>query len=397
MLFSLRVLAHFACFLLGNSCVVAIADGDAAWVEWDRTSDHVVSRPEDKGAGYPRCKQLSNGEFLLSYHHGEALGHFGSRITVRLSRDDAKTWYSSKELDGPEPNDFWGFTNPDFIELDKGVVLLASAARGRAEPGQNVYLSESRRSELRLRISTDFGNSWGPPLTVARGRGRLWEPCLVKLPKNVVELYYANESPELASGENLKQRIEMIRSTDNAATWSDPVIVSYRDGMRNGMPSAVVLKNGQVAVAEEIVGDPISPWIFRTSKGRPVQRGDYPCQNAYGFGGAPFLAIAKQGSTLLAYHTGHNKQPAPESAKVPWMFSNIVVQPGNADASAFGVGSFPWPNLDGRTGSFYPAITIKSPNTVIVLASFITQAADGSSRSEVRSIEGALKAASRRK
>jgi len=36
-------------------------------------------------------------------------------------------------------------------------MLLVTAARGKAEPGKDVFLSECERSELRLRFSHDFG------------------------------------------------------------------------------------------------------------------------------------------------------------------------------------------------------------------------------------------------
>lgn len=381
------------CSLLSSSCLNAIAGDDATWVEWDSSSDHVVSQTTDKSSAYPRCKVLSNGEVLLSYHHGDALGHFGSRITLRKSRDGGKNWYSTIEVDGPEANDFWGFTNPDFVELGKGTVLLASSARGKAEPGQPIFASECKRSELRLRFSDDFGASWGPPISVARGRGRLWEPSLVKLPNKGIEIYYANEAPELANGSNLGQRIELIRSVDNGKTWSDPVIVSHHQGKRNGMPSAVVLKNGRVAVAEEIVGDSKSPWIAYTLNGSPIKKDEYAAQQSYGFGGAPFLLTTTQGNTLVAYHSSHEKQRAPNGAKVPWMFATIWVQNGNFDAKSFGRASRPWPDRDPRTGAFYPSLMMKDENTVVALASFITQELDGSDRTVVRWIEGRLKTA----
>jgi len=397
----LRIVAYsvigFMAICFSQKAEVAAADDDSGWIEWDRSSEHVVSRSEDQGAAYPRCRALSNGDILLSYHFGESLGHFGTRVAIRKSRDGGKAWYSTNEVDTPEPNDFWGFTNPDFVEIGKGVVLLASAARGRAEPGKPVFSSECERSEIRLRVSDDFGETWKPPTTVARGRGRLWEPCLVKLPGKALELYYANEAPELANRDDLRQRIEVLRSADNGKTWGQPTVVSYRHGMRNGMPSAISLKGGKVAIAQEIVGDPVSPWIYTTFNGRPVPNSEYSCQRDYGFGGAPFLLGTPSGDTLLAFHSNRGVAAAPSNAKIPWMFATIYIQKGGSEARGFGIASRPWPDLDGRTGAFYPTIMMKSQHTVVVLASFITQATDGSSRTEVRWIEGTLKPKAKRR
>ena len=72
----------FAALVLA-SAMARLAKGDPApaWVEWDRASDRVVSAARDTGAAYPRARQLSNGEILLTYHHGDGPGNCGSRVT----------------------------------------------------------------------------------------------------------------------------------------------------------------------------------------------------------------------------------------------------------------------------------------------------------------------------
>ena len=180
------------CLLLAISLVPGRAargrdDADASpssWITWDPASDQVVSAPNDTGAAAPRARQLSNGEILLAYHHGEALGNCGSRVTLRRSRDGGVTWYRTEEIDGPRERGFWGFSNPDFIELGRGRLMLVSAARGKADPrSPDVFLSECERSGLRVRFSNDYGLTWGSPRLVAAGRGRVWEPSIVSLPR----------------------------------------------------------------------------------------------------------------------------------------------------------------------------------------------------------------------
>lgn len=366
--------------------VAAIA-GD--WIAWDRSSDRVVSHT-DKAAAYPRARQLSNGDILLGYHHGGGAGEYGTWVTLRRSGDGGKTWSEPRDVEGPEDPRFWGFSNVDFMELGiGGEMLLVTAARGKAEPGKDVFLSECERSELRLRFSSDFGVTWDKPLSVARGRGRVWEPSLVQLAGGELEIYYACESPDLRRKGRQNQRIEVVRSLDRGHKWSEPAEASQHPGMRNGMPAAIALANGKVACAQEMVGDKVSPWISFTLRGKRVE--EIVAQRMHGFGAAPAMLRLPDDNVLLAFHSGHGRPPAPEGAPVPWMFTSVWVQRGNAEAKDFGGGTQPWHSLDDRTGLFFPSLFLKDHDTVVALASCITQPGDASStRTSVRWIEGKL-------
>jgi len=360
----------------------------ADWITWDRATDRVVSHT-DKAAAYPRGRRLSNGDILLGYHHGAGAGEYGTFVTLRRSRDDGKTWIDTHDIERPEEPRFWGFSNVDFIELGGGEMLFVTAARGKAEPGKNAFLSECERSELRLRFSRDYGVTWDAPISVARGRGRVWEPSLVQLPGGELEIYYACEAPDLRRGGRQDQRIEVVRSLDRGRTWTDATEVSQHPGARNGMPAAIVLANGKVACAQEMVGEKVSPWITFTLRGQRVE--ETAPQRDYDFGAAPALLRAPDDSVLLAFHSGFQKPPAPAGAPVRWMFTNVWVLRGNAEAKDFDASSQPWPDLDERTGMFFPSLFMKDADTVVALASCITQPGDASStRTVVRWIEGKL-------
>jgi hypothetical protein len=367
----------------------------ADWITWDRATDRVVSHT-DKAAAYPRARRLSNDDILLGYHHGGGAGEYGTWVTLRRSRDGGKTWADTRDVEGPEEPQFWGFSNVDFIELDGGggQLLFVTAARGKAEPDKDVFLSECERSELRLRFSNDYGVTWGKPISVARGRGRVWEPSLVQLPGGELEIYYACEAPDLRRAGRQNQRIEVVRSLDRGRTWTQPAEVSQHPGMRNGMPAAIVLTNGKVACAQEMVGDKESPWISFTLRGKRVE--EIVAQRAYGFGAAPALLRTPDDRVSLAFHSGFQRPPAPADAPVPWMFTSVWVQRGNAEGKDFGAGTQPWPDLDERTGMFFPSLFMKDADTVVALASCITQTGDASStRTNVRWIEGKLPVAAR--
>lgn len=359
------------------------------WVQWDPASEQVVSIPRDLGAAYPRACQLSNGDILLAYHHGEPLGNIGSSITLRRSRDGGATWDRTQEIDGPGEKGFWGFSNPDLLELPGGRLLLVSAARGKADAhSANVFLSECQRSGLRLRFSEDGGATWSPPRLVAAGQGRMWEPSLVRLPSGELQLFYAVESPGLmAAGDT--QAIESIRSLDGGQHWSAPVLVSQQSGCRDGVPTTLALGNGHVLCGEEIVGAATSPWLVDTFQGHP-QGNRRLAQDRYEFGGAPFLTRAADGGTLLIFHSQCRQTAYLKSLSGSWLLSDIFVQHGDAQGANFGPASSPWPTVDALGGAFFPSLLVLKDGTLVAMASFITVHPNRSTSTVVRWIKGRM-------
>ena len=368
----------------------AVEASPGPWVDWDPASEHVVSAVDDAGAAYPRARQLSNGEILLAYHHGEALGNYGSKVTLRKSRDGGATWYQTQEIDGPKERGYWGFCNPDFIELGHGRLMLVSAARPKADPlSRDKFLTECRRGGLRVRFSNDYGTTWGPPRMIAAGRGRVWEPSIVRLPGGELQVFYANESPDLQE-EGCTQGVECTRSTDDGRSWSSPTLVAGQRECRNGMPTALVLGNGHVACAQEVVGMATSPWIADTLQGKT--QGFHLAQDQYDFGAAPFLARAADNSTLLVFHSQLRQNPAFKEMNGSWLFSDIYVQHGDAQARFFGPASCPWPPTDDRNGAFFPSLMVMRDGSLVALASFITIHPNRTATTVVRWIKGKLAA-----
>jgi hypothetical protein len=360
----------------------------APWVEWDRSSEHVVSAAGDLGAAYPRAKQLSNGEILLAYHYGAGLGDYGASIALRKSRDGGVTWYQTQEVEHARERGFWGFSNPDFVELGGGRLLLVCAARGKPDRhSEDEFISEGRHSGLRIRFSDDYGNTWGPPRMIAAGIGRVWEPSIVRLPSGELEIFYANESPDLEV-ENSSQCIECIRSENGGQTWSHGTVISEDANCRNGMPAALALDNGHVVCSQEVVGLPTSPWIADTLQGRT--HAYHLAQDQYDFGAAPFLARGPDSCTLLTFHSQLLQAPNFKHLPMAWMFSQVYVQRGDAAAGNFGPASCPWPLAESRTGAFFPSLLVLNDRTLVALASFITVHPNHSTSTVVRWIKGTL-------
>ena len=366
--------------------VVTAARGQD-WVQWDRASDRVVSAARDTGAACPKARQLSDGEVVLTYHHGESYGNCGSRVTVRRSRDNGATWFQSEEVEGPEPG-FWGFSNPDLVELGRGRLLLVTAARGKADPdSRSPFLDECRRSGLRVRFSEDFGATWGPPRMIAAGRGRVWEPAVAHLPSGELQIFFAIESPAMMTNGST-QCIEFIRSTDGGQKWSVPELISREPGCRNGVPNVLPAAGGHVLCAQEVVGMPTSPWIVDTLQGKVLRYG--LAQGQYEFGGAPFLARAPDGGTLLAFHSQCRQSAYLKQFSGAWLFSDIFVQRGDADGRNFGPASAPWPTVNELSGAFFPSLLVLRDGTLLAMASFIHASPDHTSTTVVRAIRGRL-------
>ena len=190
----------------------------------------------------------------------------------------------------------------------------------------------------------------------------------------------------LAAGAN--QGIECIRSTDDGRTWTNPVLVTAERGCRNGMPATLALANGHVVCGQEVVGMATSPWLVDTLHGR-VQSFRL-AQDRYDFGAAPFLARGPDGGTLLIFHSQYRQTPAFKGLNGSWLFSDICVQQGDAEARNFGPASNPWPAMEERSGAFFPSLLVLHDGSVAALASFISLRSDGSPRTTIRWIKGRM-------
>jgi hypothetical protein len=182
--------------------------------------------------------------------------------------------------------------------------------------------------------------------------------------------------------------IECIRSEDGGQSWSHGTVISEDANCRNGMPAALALGNGHVVCSQEVVGLPTSPWIADTSQGRT--RAYHLAQDQYDFGAAPFLARGPDGSTLLAFHSQLLQAPNFKHLPMAWMFSQIYVQRGDAEAGNFGPASCPWPPAQSRTGAFFPSLLVLNDRSLVALASFITVHPNHSTSTVVRWIKGTL-------
>ena len=118
-------------------------------------------------------------------------------------------------------------------------------------------------------MSKDGGKTWTADSLVYRAdthwENGCWEPAQIQLPSGEIQLYFANESPYRSSNE---QEISMVRSHDNAMTWSELTTICLRADHRDGMPVPLLLNDGKgivVAIEDNAAGRKFRPAIISTS------------------------------------------------------------------------------------------------------------------------------------
>ena len=180
--------------------------------------------------GYARMIQLNDKRLACVYETS------AGNIELTISTDMGENWRSPAIIFQTTNNITMAV--PSIIELSDHSLLIACNPRPR-EP----YTSD-RKFGIKVRKSTDAGNSWLPEQLIYEAQSTFengcWEPAFVQFPDGEVQLYFSNEGIYTASGE---QNISMFRSFDMGETWTnEPEIVGFRKNRRRrdaGSPFAV--------------------------------------------------------------------------------------------------------------------------------------------------------------
>lgn len=258
------------------------------------------------GGGYGRLIELSDGRLMACCESGG--------IKVSFSTNQGRTW-SSPTLIAPNTNNTPNCV-PDLVQLSDGTILVAYNPRP-SEP-----FTEDRRFGIRLRRSTNGGRTWSNEIFVYDAdytfENGCWEPSFLELPSGELQLYFADESPYMTTGE---QQISLCRSFDGGLTWTAPQRISYRSGSRDGMPVPVLLsdkRNIVVAIEDNGwsgVGDFVPTTVrtplsnnwknnsfvngTSTMRHRSINHDYCPvCK-----GGAPYLRVLPNGETVLSHQS----------------------------------------------------------------------------------------------
>ena len=275
---------------------------------------------------YPRVRRMSDGALLMSFMNHEV----GFDIMTARSHDGGKTWTESNGVRMRYPvkstvgDDKRVFTNPDFIELKDGRVMMVYQWRNSKGYGDIAHTNEN--CGIEMCISRDKGLNWDEPRIIYTGR--CWEPSLLELPSGEIQCYLTDsqDTREKVSW----PRTSLIRSFDGGKTWQGKPSCDWHDTdfvtrtvdsrwAYDGMPSAVLVSGGKgILVPVEVWHSKLqtdqTPVVVKTGiednwsqkdKERMLAEGgpDYPAKKMLSkhiHGYAPYAAALPSGEILVS-------------------------------------------------------------------------------------------------
>ena len=299
---------------------------------WDTATRKTVFT----SGGYSRIIELQDGRLMACCE--------SNGIDIAFSSNKGSSWTSPEKIVTNQNN--VPECVPDLIQLTDGTIIVAY------NPRPATPYTEDRRFGIRCKRSTDNGKTWSDEIFVNDAsytfNDGCWEPSLIQLPSGEVQLYFADEDPYTSNND---QQISMCRSYDGGQTWTTAQKVAYRQGYRDGMPSAILLQDGEtIAIAFEDngwgYGDfvptvaicPLATnwnnyWVPGTSSNRwrAVNYDISPLAT----GGAPYLRKLPWGETIISHQSGYG-----EGAMQMWVYvGNEQAKDFRAMSAPFSIGS----------------------------------------------------------
>lgn len=351
-------------------------------LEWDqKTLRKVSSSANGEGyCGYARILELPDKSLLCIY---EANGNI---VSVK-STDSGGSW-SLPSTVATKRNSI-NVTVPDILKLADGSLLIMYNLR----PTQ---IDPSRRFGIAVKKSLDNGNTWKEEKVLYQAgyqfENGCWEPAAIQLPNGQIQLYFANEGPYTSSSE---QNISMLRSNDGGHTWtSNPEIVSFRKGSRDGMPVPLLLQSSNIVVAIEDNGVVnFKPYIisntleesWKTTVGAPDKNRSYALALSVSdtvYAGSPYIRQLSTGETILSY------QGTDGRASNSMSNADMKVVVGDRSAANFELKSTPF-IIPANQSALWNSVAVLNDDTIIALTS--TQAFNNAGRTEVWMIKGRLR------
>lgn len=337
-------------------------------IAWDYTTRKLLSPSQAHYAGYARMIVLHDNTLFCVYESE------GSTHAIR-SKDGGRTW-TTPTVVAARDNDI-ARAVPEALALDDHSILISYNLR---PPGNNT--DPARRFGVRVKRSTDGGETWSPPVPIYEAGHAFingcWEPAQVQLPSGEVQLFIANEGPYTKSDE---QEITMFRSNDRGASWSKGETVSFRRGFRDGMPVPLILMHNKeivFAIEDNGIEPPqFKPVIVRSTldnswQNAPVFAASADRHHAMDennripgakYAGAPYIRQLPTGETILSYQGNEWR------AGNKWDVSDMIVAIGSAQATDFNRKSKPFHFADTTKTCLWNSLTVANDSTVIALAS----------------------------
>jgi hypothetical protein len=283
---------------------------------------------------------------------------------VRSSRDEGRTWEQETPVAAFQ---FGVAANPELLVLQNGWVLLSYNQRPR--DGIHPFT-------IMTTLSKDGGATWeGGRLVYEAGTSSgsgCWEPAQIQLASGEIQLFFANEKPY---PDTTEQEIAMVRSFDNAASWSRPQRISLRPGFRDGMPVPLILAGGKgvvVAIEDNGIGGKFKPAVVDATIGGDLRWPALHIQlSGSVYAGAPYLRQFPGGQTVLSVQSGEGRLNEGTLSN-----SQMVVYLGDSDARNFAGKSVPFPVVPEASG-LWNSLFIKDEITVTAVSGTVIDGVRG--------------------
>jgi hypothetical protein len=332
-------------------------------IVWDKTGKKISH--EVYFAEYGRIRRLHGDTLLLIYHCGSP-GNEWDNIVLRKSYDNGGSWQAPLLVAKDDDPRYYGFSTPDLLVLKNGWLLMAYTGRGKPD--------DSTHNNIQLCISKDKGQSWSKPAIVSVGRS--WEPGMVQLLGNEIELFFSTElSGSRRSQGRPEQRVTLMTSSNNGQSWSKGKEIAFMKGGRDGMPIPLVLKDNKgIVVAIESVHSKKSPYMLWSSMKKKWDYKTLPFEvngrrwfGAAGklWAGAPYIIQLPSGETVVSVQdTGGRKI----NRYTDWKKNTMLVMIGNSIAKNFTNVTYPWPNLPVTEGAYFNSLFVKNDSTIVAVS-----------------------------
>ena len=333
-------------------------------IAWDYTSIQRLAPQSGRSVGYcgyPRMIQLHDKSLLCVYEVS------GGNIESIKSFDNGSAW-SAPVVIATRHNGI-NMAVPEILELNDQSLLVSY--NPRPQP-----IDATKHFGIRTKKSYDGGLTWTDERLLYEAGSKFedgcWEPSQIQLPSGEIQLFFSNEGIYPNSNE---QNISIFRSMDNGLTWTtQPRIVSFRAGKRDGMPIPVLLKgkNEILFSIEDNGAGQFKPSIIRTGNAdnwNTIVDGESPHRNSAlaepladtVYAGAPYLRQLQTGETILSYQSteGRNRQ---------WDLSCMQVVIGDENGKNFTQKTIPFDVPLNKQG-LWNSLCVMDDNTVIALTS----------------------------
>ena len=329
-------------------------------IVWDDPSTAIKLNPATTFGEYGRVERVGDSDTLLLVYHGGPNTGDWFNIYLRKSFDNGKTWANQETLMdlADYPGQYWRFCTPEILQLQNGWFLVSCEANAR--PDEN-------KSSIQILVSKDSGSTWSDPLIYETGR--TWEPSMVQLPHGEIELFYSSEAKWWGTPD-LYQDIQVIRSTDNGESWSEPQVIAYYPRRRDGMPVPTVLQgNKGVVFGIECVGSSNSPYIIHRDMNEPwiLETSNFIngphrwlVSGFSAHGGGPYVLQLPSGEIVYSAHIFRGGD---------WHQNNYQeVLIGDNDAKKYEGLTTPWGNLPMGESAVNNSLFLKDESTIVTIS-----------------------------